>query len=744
MKTNYDLKIDFMKKYFILILLSLFVLIATNVQAENNGFLIKRADKFYTDFNFSSALEYYKKADSKHPDNIYIKGRIGNCYKFLSNIKESEKWYAAVANADGSEDIFKFYYAQSLTANGKYKEALVMYNNYYVSIDKPEKQVASFDDKLFTENDKYNIIVEEFNTTFEDFAPVKVKDNLYFVSNRQSDVFMQRQDVWSSRPFTQIYNVNLADTVKGKTVTAQLYNKEVSKQFHEGPMGWDRSQNDLYVTRSNYATGKKPLMGENREVNLKIFKMAYVPSENDFGSKLVDNIAFDDKNFSVCYPSITAAGDFMIFASDMPGGFGGLDLYVAENQSGTWANPLNLGDKINTPGNDAFPFIMPDGLLFFASDGHLGIGGYDLYSAELQKDGTFGEVTNLRAPLNSQYDDFGIWTNDSYSEGYFTSNRPSKFGSDDIYSFKKKAYMFEAKIYDSKSEQIIDSVKVILTNLDSKEKIILYTDKEGKVMNKIDPFSNYSLRVEKDGYLPEEANFSTIDDEVNAEIPLVKDFGIVLEVTVIDADTKKEIPAAKIELVALLTATLETNTANAYGKTIFMLDEEIEYRIKASKKMEGDEVYLAVSKDFNTYKVESPANLYTTIELRKVNINQEIRIENIYYDLGKYYIRKDAEPELNKLIKILIDNPGMEIELSSHTDCRGTKSANALLSANRAESAVNYLIKNGINYRRLTATGFGETKLTNDCPCEDGVQSNCTEEQHQQNRRTVFSILKFE
>ena len=731
-----------MKNYFILILLSLFVFFSTNTFAQNNGLIVKRADKLYNDFNFTSALEYYKKADAKNPDNIYIKGRIGNCYKFLSNIKDAEKWYSAVANADGSDNIFKYYYAQSLMANGKYREALKMYNSYYVSIDKPELQVTDFQDKLFTENDKYKVKVEAFNSAFEDFAPVRVRDNLYFVSNRQNDVFMQREDVWSSRPFTQIYSINVADTSKTKG-SAQLYNKEVSKQFHEGPMGWDRSKNDLYITRSNYSSGK-PMLGENKEVNLKIFKMAYVPENSDFGSMLVDNISFDDKNFSVCYPTVTADGNYMIFASDMSGGFGGLDLYVAENAGGIWSNPLNLGDKINTPGNDAFPFIMPDGLLYFASDGYLGLGGYDMYSCELQTDGTFGNVTNLRAPVNSQYDDFGFWINDSYSEGYFTSNRPSKFGSDDIYSFKKKAFMFEAKIYDSKSEQIIDSVKVTLTNLDSKEKFILYTDKEGKVSHKIDPFSNYSLRVEKSGFLPEEANFSTIDDEVYAEIPLVKDFGIVLEVTVIDAETKKEIPAAKIELIVLLSAKTETNTANAYGKTIFMLDEEIEYRIKASKKTEGDEVYLAVSKDFNTYDVESPANLYTTIELRKVSKNEEIRIENIYYDLGKYYIRKDAEPELNKLIKILNDNPGMEIELSSHTDCRGSKASNALLSANRAEAAVNYLIKNGVSYRRLTATGYGETKLTNDCPCEDGVQSNCTEEQHQQNRRTVFSILKFD
>lgn len=727
-----------MKKYLILILLAI---IFASAYPQKGGINIKRADKYYKDFNFSQALEFYKKANEKNPENIYIKGRIGNSYKFLSKIAEAEKWYAQVALADGSDDIFKFRYAQSLMASGKHREALNMYNEYYDAIGKPEYKVQNVDEKLFQEDDKYEIKLEEFNSKSSDFSPIKIRNDLYFVSNRQNDAFMSRQDVWSNRPFTQIFTINLSDSSKNKTPV--IYNKEISKKYHEGSMSWDRKQNDLYITRSNYSD-KKPTFGENREVNLKIFKIAYVPEKNDFGSILVDNLSFDSKNFSVAYPSVSADGNFMIFSSDMPGGFGGLDLYVAENAGGIWSNPLNLGDKINTPGNEAFPFIMPDGMLFFSSDGHLGLGGYDVYSSELQDDGTFGKPVNLRNPINSQSDDFGFWIDDNYSEGFFTSNRPSKFGSDDIYSFKKKAYMFESVIYDSKTEQKIDSAKIILTNLDENEEIILYTDAEGHVIHPIVPFSNYSIRILKNGYLPEEANFSTIDDEVYAEIPLVKDFGIVLEVTVLDAETKKEIPAANVLLAELLTAKEETNTTNSYGKTIFMLDENIEYRIKASKKLTGDYVYLAVSKDFNTYDVESPANLTTVIELRKVQKNMEIKIDNIYYDLGKYFIRNDAKPELNKLIKILKDNPRMEIELSSHTDCRGSKASNAKLSAQRAEAAVNYLIRNGISYRRLTATGYGETKILNGCECEGSQRSNCSEDEHQQNRRTVFSILKFD
>ena len=178
--------------------------------------LIKRADKSYKDFDFSSAVELYKKADQKQPDNIYLKGRIGNCYKFLGNITESEQWYAIVAQAEGSDNIFKFHYAQSLMANGKYNEALKVYNNYFESIGKPEKKISEFQNKLFKKDEKYEIKVEDFNSEFSDFSPLKIRDDLYFVSNRQNDMFAQRKDVWSQRPFTQIFHVDVSDTTKSK------------------------------------------------------------------------------------------------------------------------------------------------------------------------------------------------------------------------------------------------------------------------------------------------------------------------------------------------------------------------------------------------------------------------------------------------------------------------------------------------------------------------------------------------
>lgn len=734
--------------FIIIIFLSIFCF--SEVIAQKNGVNIRRADRFYNTFDFPSALPLYKAAVSKNPDNLYIKGRIGNCYKFLNRIHEAEEWYESLANSVGVDPVFKFYYAQSLMANGKYEQALDEMNRYYKEMGLNDRIVKSFPQEIFDLDERFTIEIEDFNTKHADFSPYKIVDDLFFISNRKDDVFYRRNDVWSGRPFTQIFRMKIETDEETEEVSyksPEIFGKgDVSSRYHEGPLSFDRKQADMYITRTNY-TGKKDISkGSDNEVNLKILKLVYDPSIEDFGTNLVDNFSFSSNQYSIAYPAVTADGQYIFFASDMPGGYGGLDLYVAENIGGLWSNPLNLGDKINTPGNETFPFILPSGKLFFSSDGLLGLGGLDLFYADLQDDGTFSEPVNMGAPINSNFDDFGFYTDDKFTEGYFTSNRPSAYGDDDIYSFTKKGFVFEAIVFDSKSEERLDSAKVVFTDLDTKKELVLYTDANGYVTTPISPNTNYNIKISKETYLSEEAEFISSTEDIYAEIPLVKDFGIVLDVTVQDIDTKEELASADVVLIDLRNEREYSAKTNAYGKVSFVLDPGREYRIKASKELPSeDEKYLVVSKDFNTFSVKPPANLFTVIELKKEKLGIDIKIENIYYDLDKYYIRDDAAIELDKLVKIMLDNPTMEIELSSHTDCRGTSKYNMWLSAKRAESAVNYLIDNGVSYRRLTAAGYGESRLVNDCACEGttGKGLKCSEDQHQSNRRTVFTILKF-
>lgn len=740
-----------MRKYYLKFLIIFTLLVFTHeLSAQKTGIMVRRADTFYNSFNFSEALKLYLNANSKNPENLYVKGRIGNCYKFLNQIQNSEEWYRDLANTEGVDPIYKFYYAQALMANSRYDEALQYMNDYYKAIGSKKKLVQSFPKEIFEEDDRFSVKIEDFNTKHADFGAYEIVKDVFFISNRKDDVFYRRDDVWSGRPFTQLFRMKIIPPEEGDT--ARRYEKpvvygpkSVSSKFHEGPISYDRVLNDIYLTRTNYNENKINRGAEN-EVNLKIFKISYIPETGDFGTKMVDVFSFSDKNYTVAYPAITADGKFMFFASDMPGGYGGLDLYVAQNIGGIWTNPVNLGEKINTPGNETFPFVLPDGTLFFSSDGHLGLGGLDIYMSALAEDGTYDYPQNMKSPINSAFDDFCFFSDDKFVKGFFSSNRPSAYGDDDIYSFSKKGFVFEAYVYDSKTDEKLDSVKVVLTDLDTKKELILYTDINGYVTTNITPNTRYSIKVSKNEYLPEEAEFASGTDDVYAEIPLVKDFGIVLDITVQDIETKEELGDAEVILINMTDDREFEARTNKYGKVSFVLDPNKEYRIKADKDLaDPNEDYLAVTKDFNTFNVKAPANLFTVIELKKERLGIDIKIENIYYDLDKYFIRKDAAVELDKLVKILLDNPTMEIELSSHTDCRGSAKYNMWLSAKRAEAAVNYLIEKGVSYRRLTAAGYGESKLVNDCACEDNVGKGlkCSEDEHQSNRRTVFTILKF-
>jgi outer membrane protein OmpA-like peptidoglycan-associated protein/tetratricopeptide (TPR) repeat protein len=749
----------------ILILFTL-LSITQNALAQKSGVQFKRADNYYKQFDFSEALELYKIAAKKNAENLYLKGRIGNCYRFLNEIKSAEPYYEAVAKSFDTAPIYKFYYAQSLLANGKYEKGLEVMNSYYTLTGEENRIMNSIPNHVLVKDTRYKIKIEDFNSEHADFSPFLLKDELFFVSNRKDDAFVSRNDVWSQRPFTQLYRVLMEkmdvseqEAEKETKKKPEIFNEStVSKKFHEGPVGWDASQNDLYFTRSNYSD-EKPIKGADNEVNLKIVKVAFINETDekigDFGGKMVDNTSFSSNEYSVAYPSITEDGNYMIFTSDMPGGYGGLDLYMAENVGGMWVNAVNLGEIINTPGNEAFPHIMPNGTLYFSSDGLFGLGAYDIYESKLKPDGYFSTPQNLRAPINSIFNDFGIWIDDLATHGYFTSNRPSEYGGDDIYSFTREALLFESVIFDSKTQERLANVELVLINIDNGKKVIMTSNEDGYVSTNILPNSKYRLEVEKRDFISEKAEFSTVEDDVYAEIPLLRNFGILLDITLLDNDTKEDIPFAEFSLIELKSGKVVDVVANKLGKASFVLDADVEYRIRAAKELGNpDFVYLAVNNDFNTYGMKAPAQLYTTMELKKKCIGCEIVLEDILYDLDKYAIRMDAAKILNQLVKILADNPSLEIELASHTDCRESQKYNLSLSAKRAEAAVNYIIESGIDYRRLTATGYGESQPLEVqgepglyCTCEDNngpgkTDNRCTEAMHQLNRRTSFTILR--
>jgi outer membrane protein OmpA-like peptidoglycan-associated protein len=437
----------------------------------------------------------------------------------------------------------------------------------------------------------------------------------------------------------------------------------------------------------------------------------------------------------------------MYFASDMPGGYGGTDIWRSKLNGSEWSKPENLGANINTPGEEKFPFIAQDGTLFYASDGHYGLGGLDIYKTTYDtKKKKWDKSINLGAPFNSSKDDFGYICDKTKQRGYLSSNRPGGLGSDDIYSWSNTALKLNISVKDGKSGEVIKDAECKLickeefkggkkTNADGNSEYIVLPD------------SKCTLKVAKQGYKAKSFSVTIGKDSKSLDVKLDKEGTpeMKLEILVLDKNTNQPIPGAIVKVDSKNTPEKVNNRTDAEGKILMAgIQSNNEYYVQVDKETgDPNKKYLSIKQTVNTVGKQAPAYLKEVLYLEMVEKNVAIKIENIYYDVDKYYIRPDAMRELDKLVKVLQDNPSIEIELSSHTDCRSSSSYNMQLSSKRAESAVNYISSKGIDSRRMIAAGYGESRLVNKCACEGAQIVPCGDAQHQENRRTEFKILKF-
>lgn len=380
-------------------------------------------------------------------------------------------------------------------------------------------------------------------------------------------------------------------------------------------------------------------------------------------------------------PSFSSDGKTLYFSSNRRGGKGGLDLYrVAMDNSGRFGRPINMGSSINTPGDEIFPFVSEDGKMYFSSDGHPSIGGLDLYVATRNDDDII--VEHLGVPMNSISDDFGIILVDE-NHGYFSSNRPGGKGDDDIYYFSGKGP--EDRWWSNEAPPLAK---------EEEDKIVHYSLKTQFIDPTGKPIEGVKFSLRRNGQ------------------------------TVEGGKSDKKGFAPNLEL--------------APNDELDFLSEKEDYLTKRSNfSMEGREIPAILLK-----KEITDTTFTFQIVMDKPEIGKEItelyQINPIFYDLDKSDIRTDATEELEKIVQFLKDNEYVSIELGSHTDSRASAAYNIKLSQRRAESAVKYITGRGVSAERIKAKGYGETQLINECA--DGV--DCSEELHQQNRRTEFKITQ--
>jgi len=622
---------------------------------------VKKAQKHFKNGEYNEAINAYAKLTNNQKLAGESNFMIGESYRLSNRIGQAAPFYSAAVNSGYDNESAELYYAYALKSQGEYNLAEEHIQKYLENAQDDElyqiatKELSNLNEleELAKRPSFYEIRnTEEINSPQAEYSPF-VKDNrFYFTSTRgQGKVYKATGGSYSNIYVSRVEQ----DGIDGKNVKSvgDFIN---TLDVNEGSLAISPNGRTMIFARGN--TGKRK--GTN-DVNLYITNYR----NKKWSEPLMMNI--NDPTAWNASPAFRRDGRALYFASNRPGGFGGIDIYVAYlNPNGRWGKVKNLGLVVNTAGNEMFPFVSESGKLYFASDGHPGYGGLDLFSASRRRGKI--KVQNMGKPVNSSVDDFGLFLT-AANEGYFTSNREGGQGDDDIYQFVNHDpnirivnYFLEGRtitINENGQEQNLSNVRIRLFDIEDNLIDRATTDEQGKFLFRVDPEEQYILIGEKPTYFTTRELYSTMGKAVD-------------------------------------------------------LDQLIDY--------ETDIVF------------------DTLLRLDQIVLDQSVVLENIYYDLDLDDIRPDAALELDKLVAVLMDNPEITIELSSHTDSRASHDHNMDLSQRRAESAVDYIIINGIAEARLIAKGYGETRLLNNCTNDNP----CTEEQHQLNRRTEFKVTEFD
>ncbi|MCW0484983.1 OmpA family protein [Gaoshiqia sediminis] len=565
-----------------------------------------------------------------------------------------------------------------------------------------------------------------FNTTSSEIGPAIMGNQLIFNSGNVVKMDSGEKGKSAEQVFYDLYAVAFNNI---GTLSVELKRmSSVVTPFHEGPLSYCEHTGQLFLTQSildETEVENVVFKKENVRLGIAIYKQTAT------GWELADYFPFNNRRYSVAHPAINATGDTLVFASDMPKGVGGIDLYYSVKVNGYWSEPVNLGDNINTPGNDLFPFLDTDGTLIFSSDGRAGKGGLDLYATKLSSSQP-QEVIHLGDGFNSGADDFGLIAEPRHRFGFFASNREGGHGDDDIYYFKAADYRFNLVSASSLSNQILTGVD--LKVFDSNDDLVIegFTDEKGRLPVKLGLNQKYQVLASMEDFrsvlrevnLTGEGEFVEKDELVLME-PIYR-----LDGEIVDMVERTPVPGAFVLLMkdGQLQDTLR---ADEEGRFSARVQPGQQYYVNIS-----NEHYINAELDISTVGMDEGAMFYF-FELYPLKSGTRMVLNNMEFAAGNFELRPDAIRELNRLVIVLIENPDLQIRIEVHTDSRGNDQVNLELSRSRAEAIYNYLISGGIDPDRMEYVGLGETQLVNEC--DDGVF--CTEGQHAQNRRVIVEIL---
>ena len=719
---------------------------AIGIFAQNS--IQKKADYNYTHLNFWLAKNQYKRLIKSNPNGVENIIKLSICYKQLH---ENEKGYLLLSQLVAKNQLstsFDFeLFGQLCLLTKRYEEADASFKKQRElkitsgAINNEQQTILSKERLTWKSEFELNSLL--INSTKADFGGYPyLNGSIMFLSNRGNHP-IKRKWAGNGENFLDLYLVKTKDKVV-------RFKSHFVNKFHEGPLCMHPNGKWVYFTRNNISAGKarKDSTGIQQ---LKLYR-AEIKSNGKWTN--IKSLNINSNEFSVAHPSISSDGKMIFFSSDMPGGFGGADLYIGNmTTEGEITEIRNLGASINTSGNEVFSWFH-ENQLFFASDGLAGLGGLDIQVSKMKQDGQFSKPKNIGSPINTNADDFALifHTNDT---GYLSSNR-SGFGSDDIYAFKmiepiKWLVSISGNVREIGTTKNIANQLLIIYNKNGNVLDTITSDEKGLFnleLNEGDEITIHSpeSRYEEGSwnYIASNDENQILDLEVSAHPNLLvntkitdKISGVPVEnvsISIKDKNSGRQIILGETNVNGLISDSL-----NQLKK-----GQELSFEITLSKPGYLDKT-VAVS--YTVTKSET-INIHELIDLGigKINVGTNlaelIDLNPIYFDLGKFTIRPDAAIELDKIVGIMNQYPQMIIELGSHTDCRSSKAFNLKLSQNRAKASADYIKARITNPTRISGVGYGESKLKVNCPCEGKVVSTCPEEDHAKNRRTEFIVKK--
>jgi outer membrane protein OmpA-like peptidoglycan-associated protein len=716
------------------LLLLIFLLAANLIDAQS--LKLKRANRHFDHLAYQSAIDLFEEYDNLKSNDSELLFRLAMSYYHTNQMKKAADTFARYINpADATADEL-FYYAQALKqigSNVEGDEKLKLIAERFNTDSRALSLLANLNylNDLKKPNQYYSLKNLNINSEFSDFGGYPFSGSVVFLSSKYELLSVKREWSWNGTKFLDAF---LAKEENGELVEQGMLNQICSK-YHEGPI-CSNGQMGFYFTRNN---GSKSKIDRNGIQNLSL----YYAEIDKFGSMNITKLPFCSEEYSVGHPALSKDGKTLYFSSDMPGSEG-VDIYqVSIDGYLQYGIPTKVSGKVNTEGDELFPYVGSNGALYFSSNGHIGLGGLDVFVQKFN-----GEIENLGQPLNSINDDFAFVIKNNNKAGFVSSNRVGGKGDDDIYAFSYSGsveILISGSVTDSLTNMPIPNTTVTLYNEGGAVVGTFQTDSEGKYLLTGNTGENYKLSIQNGNYDAVVVNIPKSDSEITKNVKLI-DEGIELVFEIKNKKTQEGIEGAIIQLQNSLNGENVKILTGENGLVSFLIDnkklgETIDFNLILSK-----DGYLTKKLNLKFIANSKTINVgdFMEISLSKLEVGGDIAelisINPIYFDLGKWSIRKDAALELDKIVGIMNEYPNMVIELGSHTDCRSTKSFNQKLSDNRAKASADYIKKRISKPTRIAGVGYGESRLKVNCPCEGTVKSDCSEEEHQKNRRTEFII----